>query len=324
MISVAMTTYNSCKHENYIKLQLDSIRKQTLSVDDVVIVDDHSLDNTFKYIQDYINLNSLEGSWHVYRNDENVGFIKSFSKALSLVKGDVIILCDHDDVWLPDKVRIIKDTFDSNDKILALATSFTEIDENGDFIKLNKSPFKSNNNIIRRRVRRFELNKLTLKDVTIYNVSPGCTCALRKSLINDYFKFDLYMPHDWKINFIAACKDGLYYLDVSTTLYRIYKDNTYGLSHHLNYKKRLGLCESGLSEKKTELTISELMGLNTNDVQYVHEVYLVFRDRLQLMKKKKISTKLLLKSFKFPGLWQNIVFDQIAIIKSKNNKGDQL
>lgn len=43
MISVAMATYNG---ENYISEQIDSIINQTRKVDEIVIVDDHSTDQT--------------------------------------------------------------------------------------------------------------------------------------------------------------------------------------------------------------------------------------------------------------------------------------
>ena len=56
MISVVMATYNG---EKYILEQLDSIRNQSISIDEVIICDDCSIDNTVNIIKQYINDYSL-------------------------------------------------------------------------------------------------------------------------------------------------------------------------------------------------------------------------------------------------------------------------
>ena len=50
MISVALCTYNG---ENYIKEQLESIANQTLPVDEIVVCDDCSTDNTIQVVQTF-------------------------------------------------------------------------------------------------------------------------------------------------------------------------------------------------------------------------------------------------------------------------------
>ena len=51
-ISVAMATYNG---EKYIKEQIDSIIHQTVEVDEIVISDDGSIDQTVAIIKEYVN-----------------------------------------------------------------------------------------------------------------------------------------------------------------------------------------------------------------------------------------------------------------------------
>lgn len=57
-ISVAMTTYNGSK---YIIKQLDSLKNQSRKIDELVICDDCSTDNTVELVNDYIKSNNLEG-----------------------------------------------------------------------------------------------------------------------------------------------------------------------------------------------------------------------------------------------------------------------
>ena len=50
-ISVAMTTYNG---SNYIIKQLDSLKNQSRKIDELVICDDCSTDNTVELVNEYI------------------------------------------------------------------------------------------------------------------------------------------------------------------------------------------------------------------------------------------------------------------------------
>ena len=52
-ISVVMATYNG---EEFIKEQLDSIRLQTTAVDEVIMCDDGSIDNTYDVAKQYADL----------------------------------------------------------------------------------------------------------------------------------------------------------------------------------------------------------------------------------------------------------------------------
>ena len=41
----------------------------------------------------------------IYQNNESLGVIRNFEKAILLCQGDYIALSDQDDVWLPDKLE---------------------------------------------------------------------------------------------------------------------------------------------------------------------------------------------------------------------------
>ena len=57
-ISVVMTTYNGQK---YLLEQLESLRNQTFKIDEVIIMDDCSQDETPNLIRKYIADNDLKG-----------------------------------------------------------------------------------------------------------------------------------------------------------------------------------------------------------------------------------------------------------------------
>ena len=95
MISLVMTTYNGLK---YISEQLESIKNQTVLPDEVLIYDDRSTDGTYEYVQEYIKTNKLD-KWNVVRNKENKGYSLNFSDAMKESHGDIVFLCDQDDIW---------------------------------------------------------------------------------------------------------------------------------------------------------------------------------------------------------------------------------
>ena len=316
MISVVMATYNS---HRFLYKQFDSILKQTNPIDEMIIVDDASSDNTIELINKYINEHKLK-NWKLFIHDKNQGFIKTFSEALTYAQGDIIILCDHDDIWFENKVEIIQKTFDSNPDIKALATSFCQIDENDNLIATKKRIGCSNNNLIRRRVKSGHLNKMTIKDIGVYNISPGCTCAITKGLRDEYIKTETHvLPHDWKLNLIAECYDGLYYLDVVTTKYRIYTGNTIGLGHQSDYDKRKKISVKGFEEKQEMLRIvGEELGVNSKEFLYINSIINLFKSRIELIKTRKIffiGIPLLFKSLSYSKLYETIAYDIITIVR---------
>jgi glycosyltransferase involved in cell wall biosynthesis len=99
MISVALCVYNG---EKFLAEQLASIQAQTLPVDEVVICDDCSTDNSIKIIEEF----SQKASFKIYihLNTKQLGSTKNFEKCIKLCQGDTIFLCDQDDYWHPEKV----------------------------------------------------------------------------------------------------------------------------------------------------------------------------------------------------------------------------
>ena len=314
-VSVVMATYNSL---NYIGKQLDSIRNQSRKVDEVIFVDDCSKDETPNFLESYIKKYSLK-NWKIYVNKENLGFINTFRTAISKATGDIIILSDHDDIWLPNKCEIIVKAFNDNRSILSLNTKFKKIDENDELINIKESIFKSNNGLIRRRIKKGSLNKMSLKDTCIYNISPGCTCAISNELVKIYLRYSYDIPHDLELNILAACYSGLYYLDIPTTLYRIYSGNTIGLNHQNKYEIRKKVVEHDLHEKEL---IALLVGKNSRyikDKRLIGRVEKIFKLRNSYFNTNKIKYLLLalLNSINMNHLYESIIYDYLCVRRKK-------
>lgn len=127
MISVALCTYNG---EQYIREQLESILIQTVKVDEIVVCDDGSTDNTLQIIEELAGTTNT--AIHIHHNETNLGPAKNFQKAINLCSGDIIFLSDQDDVWMPEKVAIITNCFKQNPHISVVFTdgNLTDGDKN--------------------------------------------------------------------------------------------------------------------------------------------------------------------------------------------------
>lgn len=117
MISVCIATHNGGK---YLRQQIESVICQLDDNDEIVISDDGSNDNTVDVItsfnDDRIKVNyltppkGLPGYRYATLNFEN---------ALKHSKGDYIFLADQDDVWLPEKVKIMMKSLQNNPYVLS-------------------------------------------------------------------------------------------------------------------------------------------------------------------------------------------------------------
>lgn len=231
-ISVVLATYNG---EKYISEQMMSIYKQTYKVDEVIIVDDDSKDNTISIVNSFIKENGLDDSWFLYQNEENLGYRLNFKKAFSYATGDIVILSDQDDVWEEDKVEEFKYAFEQTDA-LAINTAFRFIDKEGKLIHSEEN--NNNNNLLRDNFLPREIKMIPLEAVLANNISPGCTMAVSRELVKTFLEVsEGIQPHDWELNIMAALDDRLYFYNKKLTRYRIHGENEIGMTTELDQKK---------------------------------------------------------------------------------------
>ena len=94
-VSVVMATHNGGR---WIEEQLASILAQLASYDEVVVVDDASRDVTPDLVEAV-----GDPRVRVIRLETNHGYVRAFERALLECTGDVILLADQDDVWVPGR-----------------------------------------------------------------------------------------------------------------------------------------------------------------------------------------------------------------------------
>jgi len=218
-ISLVMATYNGSA---YLKEQLDSIRLQSRPVDELLIFDDCSTDNTKElvdqYIQDYACNN-----WTIKVNEKNKGFGRNFFDGLCEATGDIIFCSDQDDIWELDKIENMSRIIEDDPQIAVLSGGFqTMIDPKMDRLSKIYYFFERFQHRDNGRVQKESFAK---KGIFVGN--HGWTLAVRRSFLNDIASeyIDDY-SHDFFLCSYSNLNDRLYRYNRLTGTFRRHVEST--------------------------------------------------------------------------------------------------
>ncbi|MDQ1325824.1 MAG: hypothetical protein QG564_948 [Campylobacterota bacterium] len=209
LISIAMATYNG---EKYLTEQLDSIYAQTYKNIEVIVCDDCSSDKTVEILEDYSKKFGLK----YFVNENNLGFVKNFEKAVNLCRGDYIALSDQDDIWLPHKLSTLMENIGDN---ILTCSDLTLINESGHIIE--ESFFESTN--------RSKNEKFTFYKLMFRNYIWGCTILMKKDLLKKAHPIPINAEsHDQWYGLVASTAGSIYLCKWPLVLYRQHDKNQFG------------------------------------------------------------------------------------------------
>ena len=165
LVSVIMPAYNA---SNYIQEAIDSVRHQTFTNWELIIIDDGSTDDTSSIILNNINLDSrIKG---LYQKNGKPG--KARNLGIENAGGSYIAFLDADDIWLPEKLEIQLEEIKKQNVDLVFSDAFIFHDDN----PLDKS---NKMNTVRAVLEGDEALKLFLKN----NRIPTLTVLVKKEII---------------------------------------------------------------------------------------------------------------------------------------------
>lgn len=210
MISIAMATYNG---EKYLREQINSISKQTIQDFELIVCDDCSTDDTWNILLEY---QSQDERIKCYRNEKNLGFVKNFEKAIGLCTGEYIALSDQDDIWLPEHLELLVNNIGDKALIAGNGEFFNSTGEQSlgrFFVTEDKLGYISNKPIDH------------LVTLCHRNLFQGSNTLFKKDLV----EYILPIPegirfHDHWIPFVAATRNGVFFLPKKTLNYRRYSE----------------------------------------------------------------------------------------------------
>lgn len=221
-LSVVMCTYNGTK---YVSEQIESIVNQTRKADEIIIIDDNSVDNTFEILSKYKkNFKEI----NLFKNENKLGYIKNFSKGILKATKDIIVLSDQDDVWISNKLEAIEKYFLSNNRALAVFSNAYCVDEKSKY--LHKTLWDSIG--YKYKVSDFK-NKKIINTMLKKDIVTGATLAFRSSMIEYIFPIDMRYIHDTWIAMLAASQGRLGSIPDKLIKYRVHQNQIIGIKKKL-------------------------------------------------------------------------------------------
>ena len=190
-VSIVMCTYNG---EKFLIEQIDSIINQTYPIYELIIQDDHSIDNTWDILKSY------QQRYHfvkIFQNKRSIGVNENFFSAIKRATGDYIALSDQDDIWEPYKIE--RQIGMIGNKMLS--SGFSKPFANGEGIKIHFD----------QRIPNFNLER-----VVYVSSLAGHTMLFKKEFIAMIPDINLWSPHfmyDHLFQIIAAAYDSISFCD---------------------------------------------------------------------------------------------------------------
>jgi glycosyltransferase involved in cell wall biosynthesis len=230
-ISIAMATYNGAR---YIRDQLESLSKQTVLPDELVVSDDASSDETLSIVADF----AARAPFRVRmeRNSHRLGYRANFMRVADLSNSDLIAFCDQDDIWLPTKLATCLGMFKNKEVLLTY--------HNGLIVTETLEPIGSLKD--RGASRAFN----GPQSISPWQHALGFTMVLRRALLDfadcwpessHFFSIDNPEAHDQWFYFLASSLGTIAYVKEPLALYRQHGDNAYGWNDEPSFRRTMGI-----------------------------------------------------------------------------------
>ena len=244
-VDILLATYNS--NIEYLKIQIDSILKQTYKNIHLIISDDNSTNKeVIKTIKEY---EEQDERVTVYEQKQNLGYIKNFEFLLEKSNSEFISFADHDDFWYENKIEKGVNALKQNNVDLVYSDC-KQIDENGkvlndSYLKYKNMPIINGKNNILAFSR---------------HIAIGCSTIFTKKIKQQMLPFsEKVMAHDWINMYLASKQNGIIAIEEPLFEYRIHTLNQFGgrsLEQNLSrWKKENGSTFASFKKYRNERVI---------------------------------------------------------------------
>lgn len=285
LISIALCTYNG---QQFLKEQLESLINQTYKHIEIIAVDDCSNDSTFEVLQEYA---AIYSNIQVRQNKSRLGHNLNFQQALSACNGELIAICDQDDIWTNDKLERQREAMKNN--VLVYCDSHF-IDYWGNSMKYKMSD-------------KFNFVRGSRPEAFLFsNCVSGHSILMRKSVLSVAMPFPLQFHYDQWLAFAACCMGSIDFVEEGLLQYRIHDNNCTDILARQHNKRKpnatsilqdeskwLQICAEIQSSSQQLISTLYYQSLKRNDSYFCLSFgHLIWRNRttlLSISKKNNVS-----------------------------------
>ncbi|TFD70120.1 glycosyltransferase family 2 protein [Cryobacterium sp. Hb1] len=221
-VSVALCTYNGAA---YLEEQLLSILRQSIPVSEIVVSDDGSTDETLAVLERVVV------AWPavnvvVLRNSAALGVTANFEQALAACTGDLIALCDQDDVWWPERLERMVAEFTRRPELQMVHADARLVDAAGTPLGHTLLQTLGVSDVDRAAVHAGRAIDAYLRR----NIVTGATMMVRRELVERSRPFPAVWVHDEWMAMVAAATGLVDLLEEPLTDYRQHGGNQIGVT----------------------------------------------------------------------------------------------
>jgi glycosyltransferase involved in cell wall biosynthesis len=262
-ISILLSTYNG---QTFLEEQLNSLINQNYANFKIYIRDDGSTDNTPSILEKFAGKFPAKIEY-IQDNLGNLTVFESYKQLLLKANSDYYLFCDQDDIWLPEKLEILKTEFEKREK------------EFGDIPILlahDYSVFGDQGLIEKSAHQKYKLSQKEINNSLFQGFIAGCTCIFNSKAEEIYLKYSKLGIHDKHlINLLNIYGKIVLVKDVLIN-YRVHSNNAVGLKIN----------------QKTKVLVKDLVKYCFRSVQY-RKIVLDEYFKMQVEMSKQIDNDLL-------------------------------
>lgn len=265
-ISVIIPTYNSAA---YLNDSIESVLKQSYPVDEILVVDDGSTDETPSIVSAYSN-NGVKYIWQ-----ENQGPGAARNLGLIHTRGELVAFLDADDIWMENKTRLqINYLLDHPDVgVVSGQKMWWRVSD-------DKHWMEYFGNIPESRVHH---------EILIHNIvgNPSMTLIRRSVLdIVGNYKTNLRWGQDWEIWIRMASCTRFGFVDEPVIIYRAHADNHSKKDPMQRLDCLLGISQNAIGSSKPVWLRPILLSHAKSKTYFFRSIYAI---KKPLPRKQQIS-----------------------------------
>ncbi len=216
LFSVLIANYNNGK---YLSEAIESVRKQTYTNWEIIIVDDFSTDNSKDIYQLYAEDNRIK----IFYSKENNGCGYTKRRCVELALGDLCGFLDPDDALLPDALSSMVEAHQKEQEASLVYSTYIYCDEFLNEIRINKNPREIPNDTDYLHFNKGSVHAFASFKRALYLKTSGIGSNFKRAIDQDlYYKLEE--------------AGNLFFLDRPLYLYRFHEG---GISVNNNVYKAL-------------------------------------------------------------------------------------
>ncbi|WP_167737499.1 glycosyltransferase family 2 protein [Sphingomonas parva] len=240
-VEVALATFNC---ESFLADLLDSLLSQTHEDFTILVADDASTDGTRAIVDSFVRRHPERIRLLGY--SEHAGYLGNFARLIEAVSADHVLFCDHDDVWLPNKIALTLRQMQALEQEYGAerpALVHTDLVVTDAALRVVHPSYASYAGLDPRQNR--------LERLLLTNVATGCTAMANRAL---YERARPIPPeatwHDHWLALTAAIHGNIRFVAESTILYRQHGANEVGVARWSTPAIARRVCDTLFSSAK--------------------------------------------------------------------------